>query len=108
MQVNEKDLRRYLAQRPCTACHYQQEPELLVVLVHRKHSCMVMTGCSHCHHRGIVVVSFPKRTASLPSTHVINPITIADVRDMRHFLTTFNGDFRALFGQGHSGNFATE
>jgi len=112
MQPREQSLNRYFATRLCSSCQRQHLPEAVLVLVRRPRSWMVMVTCGACHHRGIFVVNFPRTAlATLPTDSTPQPTTLIsyrDVRQMRSFLDTFNGDFMALFDQGSSGHFASE
>jgi predicted RNA-binding protein YlxR (DUF448 family) len=115
MLTPDSTLRRFFAKRPCTACHRRQTPETVLILVQRKESSMVLVTCANCHHRGIYVVSTANQAKSIaagspiqPITSSSSPISTDDVREMRHFLTTFDGDFASLFGKGPHGHLATE
>ena len=108
MLAREQALRRYFANRPCTSCHHRQTPEAVLVLVRRPRAWMVMATCGHCHHRGLFVIAFAPQNQTHDAAHASTPIDYRDVREMRMFLDTFNGDFLGLFGQGPQGHIAAD
>ncbi len=105
MKAQEPDLNHYFTTHPCAVCHYQVVPETLLVLARREHTWVVMATCGHCRHRGIFVVSTPKPRQLAPTLSPARrgPISTADVRAMRSFLATFDGNFRGLFDPGSGG-----
>jgi len=110
MQVHEDALWRYFTNRPCPTCHYQQVPEAVLVLVRRSRAWIVLVTCGHCRQRRLLMLSLPKATqrAQPATTQAAPAISHRDVREMRLFLASFNGDFLSLFGHGPHGHFAAE
>ncbi len=111
MQAHEDALWRYFTNRPCPTCHHQQVPEAVLVLVRRPRAWVVLVTCGHCRQRRLLMLSLPKasrRAQPAAPSSPSSPISYRDVREMRLFLATFDGDFLALFGHGPQGHLAAE
>jgi hypothetical protein len=109
MQVHEEALWRYFTNRPCPTCHQQQVPEAVLVLVRRSRAWIVLVTCGHCRQRRLLMLTLSKASQrSQPAVGSSSAISHRDVREMRLFLASFNGDFLSLFGHGQQGHFAAE
>ena len=124
----EDILRERFSHDPCGSCGAPQRREDVIILAHREPRWLVLVTCWRCQRRGIFIATFPRgkpssatpplsldtpshafTDASAPSDRPsltplpfpsadTSPITLGDVDAMRHFLLSFNGDFRTLFG----------
>jgi RNase P subunit RPR2 len=104
MQTNDAELSRHFAMRPCSHCQQPMQAESVLIVARRSHTLVIMAVCSQCHHRGLYVLSLPQEAPPTPSPAPRRaPISSADVRAMRVFLDTFDGNFQALFGIGSGG-----
>jgi hypothetical protein len=123
----EDIIRERLTRDRCGACGASRSDDDVLVLAHRSSHWLMLVVCWRCHHRGIFIASFPHdarvphserlpldpaldsqlpppthpAVTPLPLNHPNDsPVTSSDVDAMRRFLSGFNGDFHALFGDG--------
>ena len=116
----DKQIKRIVLDRMerCSVCHRGFEPDDVHVLSRKSDMWMLMVSCGECQARNFVAAligdSDPDEARSalrqLSIEHhsdiveiepeaepVGDPVGVDDVIDMHDFLTTFDGDFNALF-----------
>lgn len=128
MRGQEDIIRERFTRDLCGSCGAARRHDDIMMLAHRGARWMVLVTCWRCHHRGIFIATFPAGASAphaehlaldsrrspfdrQPSAHDAPSITTVplpttgeslitrgDVDAMRQFLSTFNGDFHALFG----------
>ena len=120
MDTSEKQIKRIVLDRMerCSVCHRGFETDDVHVLSRKSDMWMLMVSCSECHARNFVAAVIGDGDAEeaqlalrrLGEEHIGaqsalddeevpagDPVTVDDVLDMHSFLSSFDGDFQALF-----------
>ena len=126
MDSNENRIRKIVLERlgVCRVCHRLHEGEDVHVVSQNPDVWMMVVECPDCHTRSFVAAVVDEKPADdarialrrLAGEHLrdqqveetetviqaspADPVSEADVDDMRDFLSTFNGDFKRLFAKG--------
>lgn len=128
MDPNENRIREIVLQRlgTCRVCHRLHETEDVHVVSQNPDVWMMVVECPDCHTRSFVAAVVDEKQAddakialrrlagehSRPDSDIsgaehdrepsdsADPLTEDDVNNMRDFLETFNGDFKAHFAKG--------
>src|SRR5262249_6531955 len=91
----------------CSSCGANYQADDVNVLGHQGALCFLTVTCARCHPQGLIaalVRGNPESLATPPAeltaddvrAHTGEPVTDADVADMRNFLRHFHGDLHTL------------
>jgi hypothetical protein len=115
MELSEDQIRELMTTVACASCGAHYDRGGVEVLGHRDGLWFLRVTCAGCASNGLVaaMVKTAENGAALPEApepepiddgldraRAPGPVTPADVAGMRHFLSSFDGDFQALFGAG--------
>jgi hypothetical protein len=121
MQPTEEQIRQLMTSVSCAVCGTTYEPASIEVLGHRGDLWFIRVNCASCTSSGLVAalvktgdgvvgaVEASERSPEPPAGPDLDkapapgPIGRADVLGMRRFLSSFDGDFQALFGRHDGG-----
>lgn len=128
MDPNENRIRKIVLERlgACRVCHRAHDGEDVHVISQNPDVWMMVVECPDCHTRSFVAAVVDEKQADeaqialrrLAGEHnrlhpmdqalegngtepaSTEPVSEADVTEIRDFLDTFNGDFKRLFAKG--------
>ena len=114
MESSEDQIKELMTTVDCAVCGANYQQSGIEVLGHRDTLWFLRVSCTSCATCGLVAVMVKMTDESSPCPEVQTapdseadqldrapapgPISAREVADMRQFLSTFDGNFRGLFG----------
>jgi hypothetical protein len=107
--MEERLVRKLMASIKCGSCVQHYEPINIDVLAHSEETWLLRAQCASCYTQSLVVTIIkgerkPEVVTDLTRVEILrfrvsSLVGEDDVLDMHRFLTEFDGDFAALFGE---------
>ena len=125
MDTSERQIKRIVLERMdrCSICHRSFQPDDVHVLSRNPDVWMMVVQCVDCHARNFVAAligdsdpaaarmalrqlsaeqSVDDHVTTFPEGFPGEPIGVNDVVEMHEYLSTFDGDFKALFDRSRN------